>query len=309
MKGTVWRRRGQFLAACSAVSIIAGLAGSYWSIKCFLERPSPPYVEATPPPGAEEVRLTTSDGETLGAWHFPAPKNAPTVVVLHGLGGSRSSSSGAADFWSQFGCGSFLVTLRCHGDSTGRRHDLGYQCAPDVVAAVEFLRRRRPDSPVIVQGISLGSAAAMFAAETLGDRVAGYIFESPYRDLRTAIRHRAETQTPPLVSPFFQGCTFVVSSFAAPNLDRVAPIDAIGRIPAQTLVWILTGEADVLARPFESEALFAKVRGHGRLMRFPAAGHVPLIDADPDRYRESMTEFLRDVRQALKLAGSVMIER
>jgi alpha-beta hydrolase superfamily lysophospholipase len=298
MNGTGWRRRLRFLATCAGLCVVVGLVGSYFSIRSLLERRSPPFAEAPPPRGSEEVRLKTSDGETLGAWYFAPPADAPTVILFHGLGGSRSSSAGAADFWAHFGCGALLVTLRCHGDSTGERHDLGYRCAPDVVAAVDFARQRRPDSPIVVQGISMGAASAIFASQTLETRVAGFILESPYRDLRTAIRHRAEAQTPWLVSGFFQRCSSAVARLAAPDVDRVAPIEHIGRIPKGTPVWILTGEADVLARPSEAEALFAKVADHGRLVRFPEAGHVPLIDADPRRYRATMAEFLDAVRRS-----------
>lgn len=299
MRWEAWLRRLRFPAACLGVSLAAGMLGTYWNIQKFLKRPSPAYTESAPPPGAEEVRLKTSDGETLGAWYFPAPKNAPTVVVLHGLGGSRSSSAPAAKFWAEFGCGALLVTLRCHGDSTGERHDLGFRCAPDVVAAVDFVRERRPDSPVVVQGISLGSASAIFAVDALQQRVAGYLFESPYRDLRTLILRRAETQTLPLFSGIFQGCSLFTTPLAAPNLHRIAPVDFIGRIPRVTPVWILIGEADTLTPPSDSEALFEEVVDHGRLVRFPDAGHVPLIHADPKRYRECISEFLFAVRRSV----------
>ena len=52
------------------------------------------------------------------------------------------------------------------------------------IAAVEFLKARKPDRPVVIMGTSLGAAAAVFAAGELGHRVAGYILESPYQDLK-----------------------------------------------------------------------------------------------------------------------------
>ncbi len=82
--------------------------------------------------------------------------------------------------------------MRAHGDSSGEFNDIGYSARLDVVAAVEFLERRRPARPILIHGTSLGAAAATFAAEELGHRVHGYVLECPYRDLRTAVWNRAE---------------------------------------------------------------------------------------------------------------------
>ena len=66
----------------------------------------------------------------------------------------------------------------------------------DVYAAVEFLERRHPGRPVIVDGNSMGAAAAIFAAGDLGHRVAAYILESPYQDLKVAVWNRIDNWLP-----------------------------------------------------------------------------------------------------------------
>ena len=38
---------------------------------------------------AEEVFLSTSDGQSLGAWSFDSGDGRPWLVLLHGNGGSR----------------------------------------------------------------------------------------------------------------------------------------------------------------------------------------------------------------------------
>ena len=90
------------------------------------------------------------------------------------------------------GCSVLMISHRAHGDSTGEFDDAGYSARRDVYAAVEFLEQRRPGRPVIVDGNSLGSAAAIFAAGELGHRVAAYILESPYQDLKIAVWNRVD---------------------------------------------------------------------------------------------------------------------
>ena len=53
------------------------------------------------------------------------------------------------------GCATLLISLRAHGDSTGDVNDIGYSARHDVVAAVDFLERRRPGRPVIIQARSI----------------------------------------------------------------------------------------------------------------------------------------------------------
>jgi alpha-beta hydrolase superfamily lysophospholipase len=89
--------------------------------------------------------------------------------------------------WLPGGYAVLMISLRCHGDSTGNYHDVGYRARYDIHAPVAFLEARRPGRPVIVIGNSMGAAAAIFAANELGNRVHGYVLESPYQDLKVAV--------------------------------------------------------------------------------------------------------------------------
>ena len=91
------------------------------------------------------------------------------------------------------------ITLRAHGDSTGEVNDIGWGARHDVVAAVEFLRKKFPGRPVFVVGRSMGAAAAIFAAEELKTDVAGYFLEQPYKDLTSAVWNRLQNHLPPVL--------------------------------------------------------------------------------------------------------------
>ncbi len=141
------------------------------------------------------------------------------------------------------GCSVLMISLRAHGDSTGDFDDMGYCARNGIVASVEFLERRRPGKPIIVHGLSMGGAAAVFAASELAHRVQGYILDSPFRDLKLAVRNRTENALPPLLDRIAymglldellgMGATPEVS-FCAVNGDvQVATIpEALARSPA-----------------------------------------------------------------------------
>ena len=186
------------------------------------------------------------------------------------------------------GCTVLMISVRAHGDSTGDFNDVGFGARLDIVAGVEFLERLRPGRPIVVQGTSMGAAAATFAAGELGGRVRGYILESPYRDLRTAVWNRVENALPPVLDAIAYRGLMTVAPVVLPHLDRIAPAQAIGGIPTDVPVLILAGDRDRNARTEEARALFERVRSHADLHIFPGADHLRMKEVDPGRYRRTV---------------------
>jgi alpha-beta hydrolase superfamily lysophospholipase len=246
----------------------------------------------------EEHRVTTSDGEELGAWFVNASDDSPSVVLLHGNRGCRANSLVEAETFASLGCAVLMISLRAHGDSTGYYHDVGFGARRDVCAAVEFLEARRPGRPILVAGTSMGAAAAIFAAGELGRRVRGYILESPYRDLKTAAWNRTEVYLPPVLSHLAYAGLRTVGPLFLPHLDEISPLDAIKAIPIDVPVLILAGDADRLARPEEAQALYRQVKTHGTLVLVPGAGHHDLRASAPDLFDETVRTFCRGITRA-----------
>ena len=241
----------------------------------------------------ESHRLKTIDGQEIGTWLVAGSGEASSVVLIHGIGASRSACLSRAKLLAAQGCAVLMISLRAHGDSTGELNDMGFSARHDVVAAVEFLERQRPGKPIILHGLSMGGAAAVFAARELGHRAQGYILESPYSNLKLAVRHRTENALPPLFDQIAYLGLRVVSPLVLPNLEQTSPIDAVSGIPGDVPVLILAGGEDPVARPEEARAILDRVRSHGKLTLFEHAGHMNFLETDPDLYQRSVVEFLR----------------
>ena len=143
--------------------------------------------------------------------------------MLHGHKGRRQNSLGRAEILAEQGYAVLMVTLRAHGDSSGDYDDIGFGARHDVIAAVAFLETRRPGRPVIVDGNSMGAAAAVFAARELGHRVCGYILESPYQDLKVAVWNRTEMALPPVLSLAAYAGLRLVAPSSCPTSTRSPP--------------------------------------------------------------------------------------
>ena len=271
--------------------MLSSLAVAY----ALTKRQRPPFAEPAPAVAwgrIEAHRLRTSDGQEVGAWFVPGEDDRPSLVLLHGNGGSRGGVLDRAEILASRGCAVLMVTLRAHGDSTGARNDFGLGARHDVVAAVEFLERRRPGHPIVILGCSLGSAAAMFASAELGHRVDGYILECPYQDLKVAVRNRTRNYLPrPLDRVAYLGLR-LVSPLVLPDLEAISPLMAAGGIPDDVPVLILAGGRDRHAHPDEARAILGRVASHGRLVVFERASHLALLRDDPELYGRSVRDFL-----------------
>ncbi|AMV36641.1 alpha/beta hydrolase [Planctomyces sp. SH-PL62] len=295
------RRRARRAAWTAAALVAVWLLLSFAAVHRLTHRKRPPFPEPAPTVSwgtLRDHRLSTADGQDIGAWYAEGRDDAPAVLFLHGNGGGRGHClDRAGTLAAKAGCAVMLISLRAHGDSSGDFNDIGLGARRDVVAAVDFLRTRRPDRPIVVFGVSLGSAAATFAAADLGDRVDGYVLESPYQDLKTAVWNRTHAYLPPGLDKLaYLGLRLAGLAFL-PELDAISPLRAVDAIPESTPVLIMAGEADDLASPEEARAIFQRVRNHGRLETFPGATHHDLAAVDPERYERTIVEFVAGARR------------
>ncbi len=282
-------------AAIALGILLAGwAASSFVALELLRRRAKPAFAEPRPAAWAgkcEELRLSTRDGESLGAWFVDAAESAaPTVVLLHGKGGARGSRVGAANVFLSAGCATLLVTHRAHGDSSGEREDFGWSAREDVLTAVDWAAQRRPGAPIVVCGTSLGGAAAVFAGAELGPRVAGYILECVYVDLQSAAKRRCELHLPPVLSTLAFAGLRAAAAVSWPQWSEIAPLRRIRELRAPVL--ILAGGADRHSPPEEARALQAQIPDRSRLVLIENAHHDRLLAADAAAYERAVREFL-----------------
>jgi uncharacterized protein len=297
------RRLLIFTTVVMAVWLLSSLAVAY----ALTRRHGPRSVEPLPDIAdwqLESHRLKTSDGEELGAWFAEGQPEGPSVLLLHGHRGRRSNSLRLGKLLASQGCAVLMISLRAHGDSTGEFDDVGFSARRDVCAAVDFLEQRRPSRPVIIDGNSMGSAAAIFAAGELGHRVAAYILESPYKDLKGAVWNRIDNRLPPGLSHAAYGGLMLVSPLFLPHLDQISPVNAIGAIPDDVPVLILAGTADRLARYQEAQTLHRQIAAHSRLVLLPGAGHGDLLGAATELYTRTVLGFVGAIATPAIRAGA-----
>jgi alpha-beta hydrolase superfamily lysophospholipase len=211
--------------------------------------------------------------------------------LLHGNGGSRASMQNVMRLLVAEELTVMAISLRAHGDSTGEINDFGFSARHDVTAAVRFLEAEFPGRPVYVVGRSLGAAVALFAAEELSDRVAGYLLEQPYTDLTSATWNRLQNHLPPVLDWVAYGGMHCCAAAMFPtDVAEVVPAERITTIPKSVPITIVTGSADRHAHLSEVREIFVHVADHARLVVFDGAEHIELDGYNSELYRKTLLE-------------------
>ncbi|MBQ2100105.1 MAG: alpha/beta fold hydrolase [Lachnospiraceae bacterium] len=126
--------------------------------------------------------IKTDDGETL--WCAEVEATNPKCVIIY-LGPQKEPS--VTYFFAHavemkkldYAC--FLLEMRAHGESSGRKLGLGYTEVEDVRALVNYITsvEKYKDLPIVLHGISLGGTVAINSVAEIPE-VSGCIAMSPF---------------------------------------------------------------------------------------------------------------------------------
>jgi uncharacterized protein len=217
-------------------------------------------------PQAEEVTLTTSDGERVIAWHVPPRGDKPVVLYFQGNGGGLDLRAHRFRRLADDGTGLVALNYRGYGGSSGRPSEAGL--IADAVAAYDFAAARYPVERIVLWGESLGAGVAVaLAAER---PVARVLLESPFTsaaDVATA------------AYPIIPVRWLMKDQFRSD--ERIAKV----RVP----VFILHGERDRIVPISHGERLYGLINSPKRFVRLPRAEH---NDHDEHGGLDAVTPFI-----------------
>ena len=214
----------------------------------------------TPPaaaglPQAEEVTLTSADGEKLVAWHV-APKGAKRVVVyFQGNAGGLNLRAGRFKWLIEDGTGLLALSYRGYSGSSGKPNEAGF--IRDAIAAYDFAVARYSAKRIVLFGESLGTAVATALAAQRD--VGAVILDAPFT---SAVDVGAAAY------PFLPVRWFMKDTFHSD--ERIVHVDAP--------LLVLHGEQDHIVPIAFGERLFKLAPEPKRMVRFPLGGHVNLDD-------------------------------
>ncbi|MEW5976866.1 MAG: alpha/beta hydrolase [Acidobacteriota bacterium] len=224
--------------------------------------PDPAYSEI------QDISFTTSDGQRLSAWYWPASKPV-TLVLFHGNAGNRADRLSWIDGLHELGYGVLIPDYRGYGGSEGQPSEEGLYL--DAQAAVKWLKTKS-SSQVVYLGESLGSAVAVETA--LRVKPSSLILQSGFSSALAVASH---------VYPYLPVRLMMK--------DRYECLDKIPRIGCPLLM--IHGEHDSVIPIRLGRALYDAAVEPKQWLSIPGADHndVPWVGAQT--YWNSVSSFLK----------------
>jgi uncharacterized protein len=153
----------------------------------------------------------------------------------------------------------------------------------DVKAALEYVLAQPDVKHVGAWGGSMGAATIIRAAAEF-PQIQAVFADSSYTSLDDEINYLVPY---PLINPLTK---FIATAEAGLSLDKVAPVDDIGKISPRP-VYIVQGLADTVAPPDTGEKLYNAAHEPRFLWEKENVPHMQMYLDNPRRYQKRMVAF------------------
>jgi hypothetical protein len=220
-----------------------------------------------------DVTLTTADGLELSAWYVPAAEDgAPTVLLAHGLLGSKWGMLEFIPWLHEAGYNVMLFDFRGHGDSDPRPTTIGPDEGLDIQAALDWLEAEGAGERVAGLGLSLGASALVNTAIEDG-RLDALVLASLFADWSDTDFAQGYRLSPDWLVP------------GVPSPEELMP-----RIHVPVL--IIHGTADILTHEDHAHRLY-EAANEPKEIWINDSGHAWSAWTYPDDYQQKVLGFLK----------------
>jgi len=226
--------------------------------------------------------VTAGDRAQLEAWLFtPNVANEPVVLLLHGVGDTRTGMTIHAEYLLRAGFTVLMPDLRGHGASGGVMTTYGLREADDVRRWVDWMEGALPGSHVYGMGESLGAAILLQSLPRVPEFRA-VVAECPFATFAEVANDRM-SQASGLWRPLFWPVVragFLYSQLRyGLNFYQASPLAAVRN--TQVPILLIHGTRDVNIYPQHSRELKA-ANPAIELWEVPGAIHVGAFAAGQD---------------------------
>jgi uncharacterized protein len=246
----------------------------------------------------EEVDFEATDAIVLKGWFVKAKadndfhkKKYPVIIISHGLGASKSDFTDFSSKLVERGYHVFLFDFRGHGESKGRRTSLGYQEQRDLLAAIDYIKKREDviKEKIGLYGFSMGAAVSILTAAK-HKNVQVIVSDSSYTSLKEEGEHVLRSFYRLPAFPFEYFMTWAYNLFFMTDVEKISPLDNIAAL-SPIPVFIIGGEKDEMMPASFAKRLFKNAKDPKSLWIIPGARHGETLYRAGDDYPKRVGSF------------------
>jgi pimeloyl-ACP methyl ester carboxylesterase len=241
----------------------------------------------------EKISFKTRDGLALKGWLIPSAKGGDrTILMCHGWGDNKGELLKQTWFLSEAGFNLVYFDFRSHGESEGEITTIGGLETIDFDAAMDWLRREKPELArrAGVFGLSMGAAVAVASMPKHPDLRCAAV-ESPFSDYKTVITRWAWNNMRIPYWPLVWLTTVILRRRVDdPMIDRFNPVEAAPKIAPRPLL-VIGGEFDRLMTPEDVKKVHDAAGDPKQLWMVPGAWHAKCREAAGLEYDTRLVGF------------------
>ena len=190
------------------------------------------------------------------------------------------------------GCAVLMLDQRAHGKSEGKYLTFGVKERLDCLCWIDFIRGKcGPDVKILLYGMSMGAATVLMAAgEDLPENVVGIAADCGYSSPRAIIRKVLKDRH--MSVALYPLVRLGAILFAHFDPDSVGADTALERCRIPVL--LVHGDDDRFVPCDMSREMYRRCGSKDKeLLIVPTAGHGASYLVDYDRYRKTVSDFVR----------------
>jgi len=283
--------------AAALLIVLAVYAACWWGAGIILHPPAMSPMWIFPEQFGlryEKIAFKTRDGLELKGWFIPSlTGDKRTIVMCHGWGDNKGELLKQTYFLNENGGFNLMYfDFRSHGESEGEITTIGGLETIDFDAAVEWLRKAKPDlsGSIGVFGLSMGAAVTVASLPKHPDLRCAVV-ESPFSDYRTVIKRWAWNNMKLPYYPLVAITLLILRSRVKnPEIDQFNPVESAPKIAPRPL-FVIGGEFDRLMTPEDVKKVFDAAREPKQLWMVPEAWHAKCREAAGMEYDTRVVGF------------------
>lgn len=239
----------------------------------------------------KEVEITSEGYKLVGEYFdFGASK---AVIIIAGRMESLLYDYYFAEPYRKSGYNVLVIDNRAHGLSEGKHNSLGQKEYKDILAWGKLLHDTFGNRGVVLHGICIGSAAALFALtdKNCPDYMEAMVAEGMYTTFYESFKNHMIEDKHPLF-PFALEVMLHIRIFSGVNVLTNGPIKRIDKLDRPIL--FLHSKMDTFSLPEKAEELFEKCSGKKKIVWYNRGAHSRIRANNKKEYDEAIESFLQN---------------
>jgi fermentation-respiration switch protein FrsA (DUF1100 family) len=236
----------------------------------------------------QAVTVTGADALRLRGWYVPS-RNRAAVIALHGTGSNRLGVERHARMLARHGYGVVIFDRRGEGESDGDPNPYAWNDGErDLLAAIDFLKRRPDVEPDRIGGIGLSVGGETFLQTAAhSEDVKAVVSEGATARSVGELRSVPGSGFGPVAlnAAMTAGTAVFSNSTPPPHL-----VDLVEQITPRSMLLIHSPKDDP-DEPRFNRAFYEAAGVPKEIWSVPEAGHVGAQEARPRQYEQRVTRF------------------